>query len=219
MPLLLDSADMEDISSSRELEVVSGVTTNPKLMHEAGADPERRIKEILEKVPWPLWIQVPEGRRQEMFRWSLGYWSVAPERIVIKIPCTWDGVWLAGRLKRNHIPVCITTVFTSYQALLAFEAGADYVAPYVNRASREGGDGIELVKDIAEIIRARGGQEEILAASLKSPEELVQAYLAGAQYLTAPYKVLKDLLRSPLTDDALASFRELPGSVMDHKER
>ncbi len=213
MPLLLDSADRNEIEKALVLGIISGITTNPRLMYDAGVEPAQFAGELIKEMTLPVWLQVPEGEQKDMYRWAVHYWSLAPERVVIKVLCTWNGVNLIGSLSKAGVPVCMTSVFTSSQALTAFHAGADYVAPYVNRSTRRGKDGVELVQEISSVIRA-GGKGNILAASLKSPEELVGAYIAGASYLTAPYWVLRDMLHSPLTEEAVEDFRSLPGGAL-----
>jgi transaldolase len=214
MPLLLDSANKNDVIRALDLGVVSGITTNPKLISDCDENPSRRIKELISEVPLQIWIQVPEGEHETMLHWCLAHWSFAPERIVIKIPCTWEGIKLAKALKVKKVKVCVTSIFSASQALAAFHAGADFVAIYVNRATRKGIDGIKLVKEVAEVIQAGGGRGKILAASLKNPQEMVDAYVAGAGYLTAPFDVLHDLLTSSLTEEALQGFRQLPGGTI-----
>jgi len=211
MPFLLDSANREDLEKALELEIISGITTNPQLFYQAGEDPNHRIPELIREVDLPVWVQVPEGELEGMYRWSLENWKLAPRRVIIKVPCTWDGIRLVRRLSVKGISTCVTTIFSASQALVSFQAGADFVAPYVNRATRKGVDGLELIEDIAKVIYKGELRGNVLAASLKSPEEAIKAYQAGARYLTLPYQVLEQLLDSNLTLEALQTFRDLPG--------
>jgi len=214
MPLLLDSADREEIQKALELEVIHGITTNPQLLYKAGKDPMSYIYELIQEVDVPVWIQVPEGDLEEMYNWCVAHWKLAPQRVVIKVPCTWTGMKLIKKIKSCKITSCVTTVFTAAQALVAFSAGADFVAPYVNRSTRKGFDGIELVKDIAKIISAENHGKSILAASLKTTDEVVKAYQAGATYITLPPPLLYQLLDSKLSMDALSDFRSMPGATL-----
>jgi transaldolase len=125
------------------------------------------------------------------------------KQLVIKLPPTELGFKLCAELS-SRIPCCPTAIYSPAQALVAREAGAQYLAVYVNRATRLMGDGLKLVEDIATVLE--GSQTKLLAASLKSPDEATLAFLAGAQHLTLPYSTLKEMSRHPLSDEAIQQF-------------
>ncbi len=212
MPLLIDSADKEQIKKAVNLEVISGITTNPHLLAQVNAESSQILPDLIQEFSLPLWIQVPEGDENQMYQWCINYWEMAPPRIIIKIPCSWEGIKLVPKLKRKSILTCVTAVFSASQALTAMQAGADFVAPYVNRATRRGIDGLELIQDIAQIIHLHG-KGNILAASLKDSDEAVKAYQAGAKYLTLPWEVMQTMLSHQLTEEALQGFRNTPGGT------
>ncbi|MGB5933019.1 MAG: transaldolase family protein, partial [Anaerolineae bacterium] len=131
-----------------------------------------------------------------------------PQRLVIKVPCTLEGLRLVSQIG-EEIPCAVTAIFTPAQTYLACQAGARYVIPYVNRLTRAGGDGPGLVKTMREIISE--SEAEIVAASLKSPQEVVSALLGGAHHVTAPLKVIEEMAENQWTAEALAQFAAAQG--------
>ncbi|MCX6843496.1 MAG: transaldolase [candidate division WOR-3 bacterium] len=205
MGLLLDSAKIEEVRQAVELGFVAGVTTNPTIMAKAKGEPKEIIRQICAIAPGPVFYQVTAKTVAEREREGREFFSISPEKVVLKIPATTENMALMVRLS-GEIPCAATAVYSGYQTLVACEAGARYVIPYVNRTTRLLGDGCKLVAEMAAVIRATGKRAQILAASIKTAEEAAQAVLAGANHLTLPMDILLSLGNHPLSDAAIEEF-------------
>jgi transaldolase len=205
MGLLLDSAKIDEVKRAVELGFITGVTTNPTIMTKTKGEPKDTIAQICAIAPGPVFYQVTAATVAEREREGREFAAISPEKVVLKIPATTENMSLVTRLAPK-IPCAATAVFSTYQAYLACEAGVRFVIPYVNRSTRLLGDGCKLVSEMAATARASGKDVEILAASIKSPEEALQAILAGAHHLTLPLDLLLRLGDHPLSDAAIAEF-------------
>ncbi|MEO0067813.1 MAG: transaldolase family protein [candidate division WOR-3 bacterium] len=203
--ILIDSADIEEVRQAVELGFVRGCTTNPALMAKVGDEPAKVIEEICQVVPGPVFYQLTKGSVEEREVEAKEFYEIAPEKVVLKVPMTTENMGLVTRLV-PEIPCAATAVFSAHQTVLAIEAGCTYVIPYVNRATRLLGDGLKLVREMLEVIRAAGRPVEIVAASIKSPEEAAGAFLAGAHHLTLPLDVILNLGEHRFSRDAIAEF-------------
>jgi len=211
MSIYLDSASIAEATRAAELGFVAGITTNPKLLAREGRPPEAIIPDLCDALGWGLVFYQLNGptleEREDEARRML---ALRPHRIGLKIPCTSENIGLLARLAAEGVVCAATAVFSSHQGYLACEAGARYLIPYVNRATRLLGDGLALVRELAEVCRATGGSTEVLAASLKSPQEAVEAVVAGAAHITAPLELILALGEHPLTRQALEAFASIP---------
>ena len=205
--LLLDSADVVAARRAAGLGFVRGATTNPTLMAASGRSAEVVITELADILPGTIFYQVTaenlaareaEARRMAVLR---------PGRIAIKVPTTTENLALVARLTRDGTTCAMTAIFSPAQTLLAVEAGAAFVIPYVNRTTRLCGDGPGLVHQMRLVIDALGAPTKILAASVKSPDEAVAALLAGAHGLTLPLPVIEALGEHPGSIAAIEEFR------------
>jgi transaldolase len=204
MAILVDSADTDEVRRALELGFVAGVTTNPTLIAKVKRPGLEVLDDLLRMTEGPVFYQVTaetlSGRETQAREAA----AKAPGRVVIKIPATTENLALAARLGREGIRCAITAVSSAAQAYVAAMAGADYAIPYVNRLTRQLGDGIAVVRDCAAIVR--NSQTKILAASLKTPEEVVAAILAGAEDVTLPLDVLLAMGEHELSHRAIADF-------------
>jgi transaldolase len=205
MGLFLDSARIEEVRQAVELGCLAGVTTNPTIIAKAKVVPRDIIRQICAIAPGPVFYQVTAKTVAEREREGREFFGISPEKVVLKIPATSENMALIAKLSRD-IPCAATAVYSGHQTLVACEAGARYVIPYVNRATRLLGDGCKLVAEMAAVVRATGKSAEILAASIKSAEEATQAVLAGANHLTLPMDILMSLGNHPLSDAAIEEF-------------
>jgi transaldolase len=205
MGLFLDSARIEEVQKAVELGFLSGVTTNPTIMAKAGGQPKEIIRQICAISPGPVFYQVTAKTVEEREREGKEFFSISPEKVVLKIPATSENMALMAKLSRD-IPCAATAVYSGHQTLVACEAGVRYVIPYVNRATKLLGDGCKLVAEMAAVLKAYGRDVEILAASIKSADEATQAMLAGANHLTLPMDVLLSLGNHSLSDAAIEEF-------------
>ncbi len=204
MAILVDSADTDEVRRALELGFVAGVTTNPTLIAKVKRPGLEVLDDLLRMTEGPVFYQVTaetlSGREAQAREAA----AKAPGRVVIKIPATTENLALAARLGREGIRCAITAVSSAAQAYTAAMAGADYAIPYVNRLTRQLGDGIAVVRDCAAVVR--NSQTKILAASLKTPEEVVAAILAGAEDVTLPLDVLLAMGEHELSHRAIADF-------------
>ncbi|MBM3330939.1 transaldolase [candidate division WOR-3 bacterium] len=205
MGLFLDSARIEEVQKAVELGFLAGVTTNPTIIAKANGQPKDIIREICAISPGPVFYQITTKTPAEREREGREFYLVNPEKVVLKIPATTENMTLMARLSME-IPCAATAVYSGHQTIVACDAGARYVIPYVNRATRLLGDGCRLVAEMASVVKASGRVVEILAASIKSAEEATQAVLAGANHLTLPLDILLSLGNHPLSEAAIEEF-------------
>ena len=205
MALYVDSAIIDQVREACDSGLVSGVTTNPILIAQSGRPADEVVREICQISPGPVFYQLTSASPEEMEEEGQRFAELSPSQIVLKIPCTLAGLRVTASLSED-VDCAVTAIFSAAQTYLAIEAGARYVIPYVNRATRLLGDGLELVRSMASIAAITGREAEVLAASLKTPEEVVSAALAGAKHVTVPYSVIKAMAAHPLSEAAIEEF-------------
>ncbi len=208
MSLFLDSADAEDARQAHKLGFVAGITTNPTLIARTGRPALEVIAELCTIIPGPVFYQLSGPHFAAMLAEVEQAKAISPAQVIMKVPCTLEGLRLVHHF-RDRVLCAVTALFTPAQAYLAAEAGARYIIPYVNRSTRLLGDGPALVHQMVEVLAHR--KVEVLAASLKSPEEAVAALQAGAQHVTLPLPVILQMAESPYTAQALAEFEAAKG--------
>lgn len=205
MKLFLDTANVEEIREAVSLGVISGVTTNPSLIAREGRDFKGVVKEICRLVDGPISAEVVSEKAEEMVPEAEELAAWAPQ-IVIKVPMTWEGLKAVSRLSAKGIKTNMTLIFSANQALLAARAGATYVSPFVGRLDDVSHDGMEIIREIAQIFSLHGLATEIIAASVRHPRHVIEAALAGAHIATVPYKVLQQMVQHPLTETGIKKF-------------
>ena len=203
MAIYLDSANLEEARRARQLGWVYGVTTNPSLMAKAGAEPEAVLRGLNDLGFQQVYYQLVSQTVDDMLREAQTASELVPTGLVYKIAPTDTGFTFVARYGKQF-PCCVTAIFDPAQALVARETGAGYIAVYVNRATKQLGDGLALVRELANVLA--GSRTEILAASLKSTKEAVDAHLAGAHHITVPFDVLAGLASHPLSAKTVEQF-------------
>ena len=203
MSIYLDSAIATEVEAVRSLGWVCGVTTNPVLLAKAGCDVQITLTELARRNIGSLFYQLVSPTLDGMITEMQLAANIAGSALVLKVPPTQAGFQFTGQCRK--FPCCVTAIYSPAQALIASEVRARFVAVYVNRATRLLGDGLKLVRDVAEILKH--SETEIIAASIKSAEEACAALSAGAHHLTLPYNVLMSLMTHPLTEQTLAEFQ------------
>jgi transaldolase len=203
--LFLDTADIEEIREINRWGVLSGVTTNPSLVAREGQDPDQVWKEILEEVPGDISLETTELEADAMYEQGVGLSQKAPNAVV-KVPMTPDGLAAGKRLTADGININVTLVFSPAQAILAAEAGAYIVSPFLGRLDDVGSDGMGMLRSICEIYAVQGYATNVLAASLRHPMHVIESAEAGADIATMPFDVFKKLVKHPLTDQGLETF-------------
>jgi transaldolase len=207
MKIFLDTANLKDIREAASLGVVDGVTTNPTLLAKESGDPEQILVEICQTVDGPISAEVVATDAEGMVREGR-HWAGLHKNIVVKCPCTAEGLKATKVLAADGHRVNMTLVFSPSQALLAAKAGARFVSPFVGRLDDISTPGMELVADIVTIFRNYAFECEVLAASLRHPLHVVEAARIGAHIATMPMAVFNSLLKHPLTDSGLKRFLE-----------
>lgn len=205
MKIFIDTANVEEIKEAAKLGVLSGVTTNPSLIAKEGRVFEEVIKEIVEIVDGPISAEVVSPNADDMVKEAIELSKIHPN-IVIKIPICEEGLKATSQLKKLGIKTNLTLIFSSTQALMAARAGASFVSPFIGRLDDIADDGSGLIAEIAEIFDIHGIETEIIAASIRGPQDVTRAALGGADIATIPYKVIKQMMCHPLTDKGIEKF-------------
>ena len=207
MKIFLDTASLKEIREGAALGVVDGITTNPSLLARESGDPEEILLEICRIVDGPISAEVVATDVEGMLREGR-HWASVHKNIVVKCPCTIDGLKATKVLSGEGHRVNVTLIFSATQALLAAKAGARFVSPFVGRLDDIAAPGMELVADIVQIFDNYDFECEVLAASLRHPIHVVEAAKIGAHVATMPFAVFNTLLKHPLTDIGLKRFLE-----------
>ena len=206
MKLFLDTADVESIADSFETGLIDGVTTNPTLMMKSGRNPEDVYQELINLGVPDVSMEVV-GDSYEMIQEGLRLAEKFKYQATIKVPCTPDGLIACRELSRNCIKVNVTLIFSPSQAILAAQAGATYVSPFVGRVDDNSFGGLCLIKDIANIYEKQNWKmTEILAASIRDVRSVGRAFEYGANICTLPPVVFKKMYKHILTDKGIELF-------------
>ena len=206
MKLFLDTANVEQIKEAASLGVLSGITTNPPIIaREGGYDVKSQIAKVLPLIDGEVIAQVVSLNAEGMIKQAqeIASWR---ENMVVKIPMCWEGLKAISELKKQGISTCTTVIFTPSQALLAANAGAKYVAPFMGRSRLICQDGLQLVKDIADIFKIHNMEAQVLVGSVENPIDAIQCAKAGAHVATVPFKTLQQMAAHPNTDITIAEF-------------
>ena len=211
MKFFIDTANLAQIKEANELGILNGVTTNPTLMAKEGIRGEQAInqhyKTICEMVNGDISAEVvatdfdgivAEGKKL----------AAIHKNIIVKVPMIKDGVKAMHWFTENGIATNCTLCFSAGQAILAAKAGAKYISPFIGRIDDTGWDGVQLVAQIVNIYAIQGYNTQVLAASIRNSNHIVQCAEAGAHVITAPLESILGLLKHPLTDIGLAKFLE-----------
>ena len=204
MAIYIDSANLDEVTQALDLGWVKGITTNPLLLAKEGTEIPAQLETLRHLAAGSVFYQLVSETFQDMINEADRALEILEDKLVLKLPPTDLGFKVCSELS-IRVPCCPTAIYSPAQALVAAEAGAQFIAVYVNRASKLMGDGVGLVRSIAEVLD--GTRTEILAASLKSPEEAVNAIKAGAHHLTLPFSTLTQMTGHELSDAAVQEFR------------
>ena len=205
MKLFIDTANVEEIRDANQLGVICGVTTNPSLIAKEGRDFKTVIDEISSIIEGPISAEVISLDVDSMVKEALPF-AQMNENIVIKVPMCKEGLKAVKRLSSMGIHTNVTLIFSASQALLAARAGASYVSPFLGRMDDISGDGIALISDIANIFKTHKIKTEIICASIRNPNHIIEAAKLGADIATVPYNVIMQMIHHPLTDAGIAKF-------------
>jgi transaldolase len=215
MKFFIDTANLRHIEEAKELGILDGVTTNPSLMAKEGisgrAAIERHYRIIAEMVDGDISAEVIATDFDGIVEEGKILAGLAPN-IVVKVPMIKEGVKALSHFAKIGIRTNCTLVFSAAQAILAAKAGATYVSPFIGRIDDINWEGMDLISQIAAIFEIQEYQTEILAASIRSSKQIVEAALAGAHVVTCPLDSIMGMLKHPLTDIGLEKF------LADHRK-
>jgi transaldolase len=205
MAILLDSASLDDATAAAALSFVRGITTNPALMAKETREPLAHLERLLAAFPeGPVCYQPTRPDTEAMEREAREALALDPARVVAKLPATLEAISLAARLHDEGYRCALTAVYSPAQALLAHEAGCAWVIPYVDRAARHSAG--HVVEELSAVLQRVGSETRILAASLKTAQQVTDAVLDGSDDITAPLDVIRALPAHPLTESAVREF-------------
>ncbi|MEL6638407.1 MAG: fructose-6-phosphate aldolase [Bacteroidota bacterium] len=209
MKFFIDTANLDQIKEAHDLGILDGVTTNPSLMAKEGISGEAKVmahyKAICDIVEGDVSAEVISTDFAGMIAEGKALAEIAPN-IVVKVPMIKDGVKAISWFTSHNIRTNCTLVFSAGQAILAAKAGATYLSPFIGRIDDINWEGIDLIRQIAEIYAIQQYDTEILAASVRNSKHIVDAAMAGADIVTCPLSSYLGLLKHPLTDIGLAKF-------------
>ncbi len=209
MKFFIDTANLSQIKEAQELGILDGVTTNPSLMAKEGIKGDENIKNhyktICDIVTGDVSAEVISTDFEGMIKEGEALAALHPQ-ITIKVPVIKDGIKAIKYFSEKNLKTNCTLVFSPGQALLAAKAGASYVSPFIGRLDDISADGIELIRQIVEMYNYYGFKTQVLAASIRHTQHIIQCAEAGADVVTAPLNAITGLLKHPLTDSGLEKF-------------
>ena len=209
MELYLDTANVAEVERLARIFPLQGVTTNPSIVAAGGEsiwDVLPRLQNAVGKEG-RLFAQVMSREAADMVDEAQRLAEHVPG-IVVKVPVTAEGLAAIKQLKLLGIPTLGTAVYSAAQGLLAALAGAEYVAPYVNRVDAQGGDGIRMVQELQSLLELHAPESKVLAASFKTPRQALDCLLAGCEAITLPLDVAQQFLAAPAVEAAVVKFEE-----------
>lgn len=207
MEFILDTAEVAEVAEIAAWGVLAGVTTNPSLIKKSGGDFVETVQQIAAICDGPISAEVTATDVQGMLEQAHELKRILPKNVIIKVPCTPEGLAVCKSLSEEGIGVNVTLVFSSSQALLAAKAGAMYVSPFIGRIDDTGEDGMELIREIMQIWSNYPHlTTKVLAASIRSLEHVRQCLLAGAHSCTIPTQIFRELIEHDLTDAGIEKF-------------
>lgn len=207
MELFIDTANLKEIEEVSKYPFIKGVTTNPSLIAKANLTQREVITRITSLIDGPISAEVTKEDMDGMIEQALKLHEIDKKNIVIKLPMTIEGLKACKYLTDRGIKTNVTLCFSLAQALLAMEANATYVSPFMGRLDDNGFDSLELIKECVQLKKNYGYKTKIIAASIRSVKHVEDCALAGSDIATVPYKVLLKLIKHSLTDAGLETFR------------
>ena len=205
MKIFLDTANIDDIKRGAAMGILDGITTNPSLLAKEGVEYKERVLEIAKIVDGPISAECISETTEELIAeaFRIAEWH---ENIVVKIPLTEAGLAATNQITSEGIKVNTTLIFSPNQALLAAKAGSTYVSPFIGRLNDAGHDGMEVIREIADIFNQSELETEVLTASIRNPRDVIDAALSGSHIATIPPNVLFNMINHPLTDKGIDLF-------------
>ncbi|MGK0736130.1 fructose-6-phosphate aldolase [Yokenella regensburgei] len=209
MELYLDTSDVAAVKRLARIFPLAGVTTNPSIVASGKVALESLLPALREALGGSgmLFAQVMATTAEGMVQDARKLRAIVPD-LVVKVPVTAEGLAAIKLLKAEGIPTLGTAVYGAAQGLLAALAGAEYIAPYVNRVDAQGGDGIQTVAELQLLLTLHAPHAKVLAASFKTPRQALDCLLAGCESITLPLDVAQQFIASPAVDAAVKKFEQ-----------
>ena len=209
MKFFLDTANVDEIRKANDMGVICGVTTNPSLIAKEGRDFTQVVAEIASIVDGPISgeVKATTTDAEGMIKEGREIAKIH-KNMVVKIPMTVEGLKATNVLSKEGIKTNVTLIFNVNQAILAANAGATYVSPFLGRLDDISVRGVDLIREIAQVFDSYGYETEIIAASIRNPIHVTDCALAGADIATIPYKVIEAMTKHPLTDAGIEKFKK-----------
>jgi len=205
MKFFLDTANVKEIQEAASLGLLDGVTTNPSLVAKEGRSFKEVLIEICNIVDGPVSAEVVSLEADAMVKEGKGLAKIH-KNIVVKVPLIAEGLRATKRMAAEGIKVNVTLCFSPTQALLAAKAGAWCVSPFIGRLDDISSNGMELIRQILTIYRNYDFKTQVLVASVRHPQHVVEAALAGGHICTMPFSIFQQMVKHPLTDSGLKKF-------------
>jgi transaldolase len=205
MKIFLDTANIESIRKYKDMGVLDGITTNPTLLSKEQGSPDEIMKTIVSMITGPVSLEVIGTESEQMIE-EAHHLKKYGQNVVVKIPMIPEGLKALRTLSTEGLSTNVTLVFSASQALLAAKAGATYVSPFIGRLDDIGHNGMAIVKSIVSIFRNYQLGTQVLVASIRHPDHVVQAAELGADVVTLPPDILGKMMKHPLTDKGLEAF-------------
>jgi transaldolase len=205
MKFFLDTANVKEIQEAASLGLLDGVTTNPSLVAKERRSFKEMLIEICNIVDGPISAEVVSLEADAMVKEGKGLAKIH-KNIVVKVPLIAEGLKATKRLAAEGIKVNVTLCFSPTQALLAAKAGAWCVSPFIGRLDDISSNGMELIRQILTIYRNYDYKTQVLVASVRHPQHVVEAALAGGHICTMPFSIFQQMVKHPLTDSGLKKF-------------
>ena len=205
MKFFLDTANVKEIQEAASLGLLDGVTTNPSLVPKEGRSFKEMLIEICNIVDGPISAEVVSLEANAMVKEGKELAKIH-KNIVVKVPLIAEGLKATKRMAAEGIKVNVTLCFSPTQALLAAKAGAWCVSPFIGRLDDISSNGMELIRQILTIYRNYDFKTQVLVASVRHPQHVVEAALAGGHICTMPFSIFQQMVKHPLTDNGLKKF-------------
>ena len=205
MKFYLDTANVKEIQEAASLGLLDGVTTNPSLVAKEGRSFKEMLVEICNIVDGPISAEVVSVEADAMVKEGKEQAKIH-KNIVVKVPLIAEGLKATKRMAAEGIKVNVTLCFSPTQALLAAKAGAWCVSPFIGRLDDISSNGMELIRQILTIYKNYDYKTFVLVASVRHPQHVVEAALAGGHICTMPFSIFQQMVKHPLTDIGLKKF-------------
>ena len=205
MKLFLDTANVKEIYEAANLGILDGVTTNPSLVVKEGRSFKEMLQEICKIVDGPISAEVVSTEAEAMLKEGRELAKIH-KNIVVKVPLIPEGIKATKKFAAEGIRVNVTLCFSPTQALMAAKAGAWCVSPFIGRLDDISSDGMGLIRQILTIYKNYDYKTFVLVASIRHPQHVVEAALAGGHISTMPFSIFQQLFKHPLTDLGLKKF-------------